>query len=75
LSTSKNWSSRLNEFKKSDNPRAIFEIAVTAIPLVLLWFGMWKALQAGGFIGYLDIYLHPIRLLALPACSTPFNKR
>jgi len=24
LSTSKNWSSRLNEFKKSDNPRAVF---------------------------------------------------
>jgi len=53
LSTSKNWSSRLNEFKKSDNPRAVFEIAVTVIPLALLWFGMWKALQAGSLTGYL----------------------
>ena len=53
LSTSKNWSSRLNEFKQSDNPRAVFEIAVTVVPLVLLWFGMSKALQAGGFLGYL----------------------
>ena len=53
MSTSKNWSSRLNEFKKSDNPRAVFEIAVTVIPLALLWFGMWKALQAGSLTGYL----------------------
>ena len=53
MSTSKNWSSRLNAFKKSDNPRAVFEIAVTVIPLALLWFGMWKALQAGSLTGYL----------------------
>ena len=53
MSKSENWSSRLNEFKKADNPRAIFEIAVTVIPLALLWFGMSRALQAGGFSGFL----------------------
>jgi len=53
LSKSKNWSSRLNEFKRSDNPRAVFEIAVTVIPLAFLYFGMWKTLQVGGFAGFL----------------------
>lgn len=54
MSTSENWSSRLNEFKSSDNPRAVFEIAVTAIPLAVLWFALWKALQANSFVGYLS---------------------
>ncbi len=54
MSTSKNWSSRLTEFKKSDNPRAAFEIAVTLIPLAILWFALWKSLQFGGFLGYLS---------------------
>lgn len=53
MSTSQNWSSRLNEFKQSDNPRAVFEIAVTVVPLIALWYAMWRALQFGGFTGYL----------------------
>lgn len=52
MSTSKNWSSRLNEFKKSDNPRAAFEVVITVVPLVFLWFALWKSLEVGGFIGY-----------------------
>lgn len=57
LSTSKNWSSRLGEFKKSDNPRAAFEIAVTVVPLVILWFALWKSLQANSFAGYVSYAL------------------
>ncbi len=53
MSTSKKWSSRLNEFKKSDNSRAVLEIALTAIPLAVLWYAMWRALLAGGVLGYL----------------------
>lgn len=54
MSTSEKWSSRLNEFKKADNPRAVFEVAVTAIPLIILWYALWKALEANSLVGYLS---------------------
>ncbi len=56
LSTSKNWSSRLAEFKSADNPRALLEIVVTVVPLAILWFAMWKVLQTGTFIGVLAYF-------------------
>ena len=52
LSTSDKWSPRLAEFKTSDNPRAVFEILVTIVPLGLLWVAMYKLLQHGSFFSY-----------------------
>lgn len=58
------WSARLAPFKKADNGRAILEFVLTAVPLCLLWVGMWALLQLGsiaGVIGYL--------LLLIPAAG------
>lgn len=37
----RNWSSRLGIYRLPDNRRAIFEIAVTAVPFLGLWGLMW----------------------------------
>ena len=37
----RNWSSRLGIYRLPDNRRAIFEIVVTAVPLLGLWGLMW----------------------------------
>jgi len=60
LSTPDNWSSRLAEYKRADNPRAIFEILITVIPLVAIWFGMWKMLETAtalSYVGYFALLL------------------
>jgi len=39
------WNTRLAPYRLPDNRRALFEIAVTALPFVGLWFVMWALSQ------------------------------
>lgn len=42
-----NWAPRLAQYKRPDNLRAVFELAITVIALVALWAGIWALLKAG----------------------------
>ena len=50
----------LARYRQPNHGRSIVEILITAIPLILLWLAMWRALD----IGY-GLYL----LLAVPAAG------
>lgn len=39
------WAARLAAYKRPDNQRAIFEIAVTIAPFMAMWLVMWALLQ------------------------------
>ncbi|WP_237480735.1 fatty acid desaturase [Lichenibacterium dinghuense] len=41
----KGWARALARYRQHDPHRSLFEIAVTALPLVALWAAMWLALQ------------------------------
>ncbi len=41
------WSKRLAPYRKPDNRRALLEIAITVVPLVLLWLAIWWLLSVG----------------------------
>lgn len=47
------WVARIAPFKRSSNKRAIFELFVTVVPLVLLWVLMWFAWQNSILLGIL----------------------
>jgi omega-6 fatty acid desaturase (delta-12 desaturase) len=40
-----NWASRLAVYRVPDNGRAVFEVAVTALPFVACWIGMFLLLK------------------------------
>lgn len=46
----RNWSSRLGIYRLPDNRRAIFEIAVTAVPLLGLWGLMWMLADVSAWL-------------------------
>jgi acyl-lipid omega-6 desaturase (Delta-12 desaturase) len=50
----------LAPYREPDGVRSLFELAVTALPFVLLWAVMWAALDSGYWIGL---------LLAVPAAG------
>ena len=59
---SQKWSRKLAAYKTADNGRATLECIATIVPLIALWFVLWKLLQYGSalaVVGYL--------LLLLPA--------
>ncbi|WP_395660583.1 fatty acid desaturase [Aestuariivirga sp.] len=46
----RNWSSRLGIYRLPDNRRAIFEIAVTAVPFLGLWGLMWMLADVSAWL-------------------------
>ncbi len=42
-----NWSRKLAPYKSSRTPRGLLELALTVVPLVLLWAAAWAAFHAG----------------------------
>jgi acyl-lipid omega-6 desaturase (Delta-12 desaturase) len=44
---SRDWTKTLGQYRESDKRRSLFEIAVSAIPFVLLWILAWAALSVG----------------------------
>jgi omega-6 fatty acid desaturase (delta-12 desaturase) len=44
---------RLATYRKPDAGRSVRELAVTAVPLLLIWVAMWASLEAGYWIGLL----------------------
>ena len=50
----------LARYRKPDGARGLFELAITAVPFVLIWIAMWAALDIGYWI---------CLLLALPAAG------
>jgi len=50
----------LARYRDPDGMRSVFELAITAVPFVLLWMLIWAALDAGYWIGL---------LLAIPAAG------
>lgn len=50
----------LARYRKPDGARGLFELAITAVPFVLIWIAMWAALDVGYWI---------CLLLALPAAG------
>jgi omega-6 fatty acid desaturase (delta-12 desaturase) len=47
------WSTRLRAYQRPSNARASLEIALTAIPLVLLWVVMWLASHVSPWLPFL----------------------
>ncbi len=43
--SARDWLPILNDYRDASQFRSIFEIAITAIPYVLLWIAMWVCLQ------------------------------
>lgn len=41
------WTPRLAKYRRPDNWRAAFELAITVIAFVALWAGIWALMQAG----------------------------
>ncbi|MEE9322476.1 MAG: fatty acid desaturase [Granulosicoccus sp.] len=39
------WAARLAPYKRPDDRRAIFEVAITLVPFILLWYAVWALLQ------------------------------
>ena len=58
--SAREWSRRLSSYRVANNRNALFEVAVTVIPLAGLWIAMWFALQ-----------VHPVLalLLAIPTAA------
>jgi len=54
------WTALLAPYRQPSRSRSAFEVAVTAVPLVLLWFLMWLSLDIGYWL---------CLLLAVPAAG------
>ena len=50
----------LARYREPNPARSVFELAITAVPFVLLWAAIWALLDAGYWIGL---------VLALPAAG------
>jgi len=50
----------LAQYREPNSARSVFELAITAVPFVLIWVAMWAALDAGYWIGL---------VLAVPAAG------
>ena len=55
------WPKALARYREPDTARSVAEIAITALPLVGLWFAMWASLHLVGY--WLTL------LLAIPAAG------
>lgn len=45
----RNWTRILNRYREPDGTRSLIELAITILPLAMLWAAMWAALH---FVGY-----------------------
>lgn len=52
-STARTWFQRLAPYRTSENGRAVFEIAITLLPFLAIWAGIWGLVQAGQYWGVL----------------------
>jgi len=52
-----NWASRLAQYKRPDNRRAVFELAITVIAFISLWVGIWALMRAGYVTTYIAALL------------------
>jgi len=62
LSTSEKWSSRLKDYKSSDNIRAAIELFITLVPLACLWVVLAKLVSHGTVLSTLAFF--PVLIVA-----------
>jgi omega-6 fatty acid desaturase (delta-12 desaturase) len=60
IANARDWTKILASYREPSHTRSIFELAVTAVPFVLLWVLMWAALDVGYWLSL---------LIALPAAG------
>jgi acyl-lipid omega-6 desaturase (Delta-12 desaturase) len=44
------WAERLNKYRRPDVRRGVFELAITVVPLIALWWSAWMALAVSGWL-------------------------
>src|SRR5687768_8892171 len=60
LRASREWANRLPGYGEANGARGALELAITAVPFVLVWVAMWATLETGYWITL---------LLAVPAAG------
>lgn len=47
--SARNWFQRLAPYRQAKDSRAVFELAITLLPFLMLWAGIWSLIQAGHY--------------------------
>jgi omega-6 fatty acid desaturase (delta-12 desaturase) len=50
LTTGREWAERLNKYRQPDVRRGLFELTITIVPLIALWWLAWMALSISGWL-------------------------
>ena len=49
IAQARNWTRILNRYREPNATRSVVELAISFLPLAVLWFAMWAAVHFVGF--------------------------